>query len=156
MIPISAAVALLIATATPDEPAKQRCSPDAVGSFSSSGAEAEFRKAESDWAASISTGEAVLLRRVTSLDFTAVFNGEVMSRAALIAGAEKRLPGTSSSMLTSMRVDVYGPVAIAEGDEIWSVKASGNRQHIVWSDAWVHCGGEWWLKVSTAVGTPAG
>ena len=155
VIPFYALLAILTAISTPAEPSTQKCSPDTVKSFASRGAVADIRKAELQWAASIPTDEASFLRRVTAPDFTAVFDGAVIPRAAMIAGAEKRVPGTSSVTLTSLRVHVSGGVAIAEGDELWSVKAAGKRQHIVWADTWVYCGGTWRLRVSTAVGTPA-
>ena len=67
MIPILTLAAVLMASSTPADSASQKCVPD-VGSLSSSGAKADIRRAESEWAASISKDEAAFLRRVTAPD----------------------------------------------------------------------------------------
>lgn len=148
----SALLAALIATSAP---VPNTCSPDPPGTFTEAGGEAYIRGAETDWAASIAQNEAAFLRRVAATNFTAVFDGEVLSRAALIAGAEKRRPGAASDTLKTLRVHLYGSTAVAEGSEIWSETASGHPKRIVWSDLWVHCGGEWCLVTATAIESPA-
>jgi len=77
--------------------------------------------------------------------------GEVLPRAALIAGARKRRPGAAAVALGAFRVHLTSSTAIAESSELWST-SPGKRSRIVWSDLWVQCGGKWCLLTSTAAG----
>lgn len=148
----SALLAMLLAASTP---VPKTCSPDSPGTFAQAGGNAYIRGAETDWAASIARNEAAFLRRFTANNFVAVFDGQVLSRAALIAGAEQRRPGAASNKLESLRVHLFGSTAVAEGSEIWSETACGHRRRIIWSDLWVHCEGEWRLVTATSIGLPA-
>ena len=153
MSAIIAAVLLMAPTATPDTPS--RCSPDPPQAVVQADAEAFIRKAEADWAASIARNEGAFLRRVTSNDFVAVYDGKVLTRAALIAEAEARREGEASNTLDEIRVHLSGSTAIAEGSEHWFDTKPARRTRIVWSDAWVHCGGQWRLTTSMSVSDPA-
>lgn len=145
-----ALLAVLLATAAR---APKTCAPDLPGTAMQAGAATFIRGAETAWAASIARNEAAFLRRFTADNFVAVFDGEVLSRAALIAGAERRRRGAAANKLKELRVHLFGSTAVAEGAEIWS-DASGHRRRIVWSDLWVHCGGAWRLVAATSVGSP--
>ncbi len=145
----SALLALLLATSAP--PAA-RCSPESSSASALAGREAYIRKAEAEWASSVAHGgEASFLRRFTADDFAAILEGKVLTRAALIAEAEKRGPGAATDMLETLRVHLFGSIAVAEGSEIWS--EGGRRTRIVWSDLWAQCGGSWRLVTSTSRGS---
>src|SRR5579875_3832583 len=93
---IVAIAALLGASAAEGAP---RCTPDPPGVSSRAEDEAFIRKAEAEWAASVATNEAAFLRAFTAKDYVAVFDGDVLTRATLIAGAETRRPGAASNTL---------------------------------------------------------
>jgi hypothetical protein len=69
----------------------------------------------------------------------------------LIAEAEKRGPGAATDKLETLRIHLFGSIAVAEGSEIWS--EGGHQTRIVWSDLWAQCGGGWRLVTSTSRGS---
>lgn len=121
------------------------CLPAASDSrYSAKDAERYIRDSEREWAASVATNDASILRRILANNFVWVLDDQVLGKADAIRFAEEGPGPFLSNEADDVQIRFFGPVAVAQGSEHWT-KSRGPRRvgRFIWTDTWLHCGGAW-------------
>jgi ketosteroid isomerase-like protein len=105
-------------------------------------AEAYIRDSESQWAESVATGDASVLRRILADDFVWVLDGRILDKAQAIKEAAAGPGPFLSDHVDYVHIRFYGDTAVAQGSETWA-KKGGVRGRFIWTDTWVLRHGEW-------------
>lgn len=102
-----------------------------------------IERSEAEWAASVATGDASVVRRILADDFVWVLDERILDKATAVKEAEGPGPFLSNQ-LDYVHIRFFGPVAVAQGSEHWT-KSRGDRRvgRFLWTDTWLHCGGAW-------------
>jgi hypothetical protein len=132
------------------------CLPTASDSrFSAQYAERYIRDSEREWAASVATNDASILRRILANNFVWVLDDQVLGKADAIRFAEEGPEPFLSNEADDVQIRFFGPVAVAQGSEHWT-KSRGSRRtgRFIWTDTWLHCGGAW--QIVNAQDNPVG
>lgn len=107
---------------------------------SRAGAEAYIRKSEEDWAKSVATNDASIVRRILADDFVWVLDGQVLDKKAAVAGAAEGPGPFLSNVPDYVHIRFFGLTAVAQGSETWT-KTGNRRGRFIWTDTWVNRGG---------------
>jgi ketosteroid isomerase-like protein len=101
-----------------------------------------IRRSEEEWAKSVATNDASVVRRILADDFIWVLDGRLLDKRTAVAEAADG-PGPFISNTTDyVHVRFFGKTAVAQGSETWT-KTGGRRGKFVWTDTWVNRGGCW-------------
>jgi len=118
-------------------------------SLSQDASEKYIRDGESQWAESVATNDASVLKRILADDFVWVYPSGtriLWTKAETIADAEAGPGDFVSDHLDEIHVRFFGDTAIAQGSESWvQIDKSGKvtKGRFVWTDVWLLRNGQW-------------
>ena len=113
-------------------------------------------KSEEDWAKSVATNDASVVKRILADDFVWVLDGKLLDKKAAVDSAAAGPGPFLSNEPDYVHVRFFGDTAVAQGSETWSKKGD-RRGKFVWTDTWVRRGGCWQIvnAQDTVVPLPA-
>jgi hypothetical protein len=120
-----------------------------AGCYSQSAARQYIEDAEKQWAESVPTNDASVLKRILADDFVWVYPSDgrlLWSKAETIADAEAGPGDFVSNHVNEVKVRFFGMTAVAQGNESWVQKDKSGKEikgRFIWSDVWVHRHGQW-------------
>lgn len=106
-----------------------------------------IRLSEEDWAKSVATNDASVLRRILADDFVWVLDGRVLDKKTAVAEAAAGPGPFLSDTVDYVHIRFFGNTAVAQGSETWT-KTGGRRGKFVWTDTWVDRGRCWQIVSS--------
>ena len=121
---------------------------------SQTAAEKYIKDSEAQWAESVATNDASVLKRMLADDFLWVFpygDRLLWSKTEAIADAEEGPGDFLSCHLDEVHVRFFGDTAIAQGSESWVRKGEGNevvKGRFIWTDVWLRRRGQWQIVQS--------
>ena len=121
-------------------PVALRCAGPLITSRSA--AERYIHKSEEDWAKSVATNDASVVRRILAKDFVWVLDGRVLNKVEAVREAAAGPGPFLSNKAEYVHVRFFGSTAVAQGSEHWT-KAGGQKGRFVWTDTWLNRGGCW-------------
>ena len=112
-------------------------------------AERYIRQASADWASSVATNDASVLKRILAEDFVWVLDGRVIGKKQALAEAATGPGPFLSNKLDYVTIRFFGDTAVAQGRETWR-RSRGKVLHgsFIWTDTWVRRGGQWQVVAS--------
>ena len=112
-------------------------------------AERYIRQASADWASSVATNDASVLKRILAEDFVWVLDGRVIGKRQALAEAAAGPGPFLSNKLDYVNIRFFGDTAVAQGRETWR-RSRGKVLHgsFIWTDTWVRRGGQWQVVAS--------
>jgi hypothetical protein len=119
------------------------CHPDPTATYSEADAGAFIRKSEAEWATSVATNDASVLRRILADDFVWVLDQRVIDKPTAIREAEEGPGPFVSNVLDYVHIRFYGTTAVAQGSEHWVKRNPDRPGRFIWTDTWVLCAGKW-------------
>ena len=107
-------------------------------------AERYIRQASADWASSVATNDASVLKRILAEDFVWVLDGRVIGKRQAVAEAAAGPGPFLSNKLDYVHIRFFGDTAVAQGRETWR-RSRGKMLNgsFIWTDTWVRRGGQW-------------
>jgi hypothetical protein len=120
-----------------------------AGCYSQSAARQYIEDAERQWAESVPTNDASVLKRILADDFVWVYPSDgrlLWSKAETIADAEAGPGDFVSNHVNDVKVRFFGMTAVAQGNESWVQKDKSGKEikgRFIWSDVWVRRHGQW-------------
>jgi hypothetical protein len=120
-----------------------------AGCYSQSAARRYIEDAEKQWAESVPTNDASVLKRILADDFVWVYPSDgrlLWSKAETIADAEAGPGDFVSNHVNEVKVRFFGMTAVAQGNESWVQKDKNgkvSKGRFIWSDVWVRRHGQW-------------
>jgi ketosteroid isomerase-like protein len=120
-----------------------------AGCYSQSAARQYIEGAEKQWAESVPTSDASVLKRILADDFVWVYPSEgrlLWTKAETIADAEAGPGDFVSNHVNEVHVRFFGMTAVAQGNESWVQKDKSGKEirgRFIWSDVWVRRHGQW-------------
>jgi ketosteroid isomerase-like protein len=103
-------------------------------------------KLENDWAKAGLTGDAAALEKLLTADYVYTNqDGEVASRAEMIAGIKSGATKYDTFTVGDMKVSVYGDAAVVTGKASIKGKENGKPidETLRFTDTWVKHGSQW-------------
>jgi len=97
---------------------------------------------EEQWAKSVATNDASVVKRILADDFIWVLDGKVFDKKAAVGFAAAGPGPFLSNEPDYVHVRIFGNTAIAQGSETWT-KKGGRRGKFVWTDTWLERQGCW-------------
>lgn len=97
---------------------------------------------EEQWAASVATSDASVVKRILAEDLVWVLDGRVLDKLTAVREAEKGPGDFLSNKAEYVHVRFFGKTAVAQGKENWT-KKGGQRGSFIWTDTWVERNGCW-------------
>lgn len=112
-------------------------------------AERYIRQASADWASSVATNDASVIKRILAEDFVWVLDGRVIGKREAVAEAAAGPGPFLSNKLDYVNIRFFGDTAVAQGRETWR-RSRGKVLHgsFIWTDTWVRRNGEWQVVAS--------
>jgi ketosteroid isomerase-like protein len=116
-----------------------------------SGCEKNIQDSEAQWAESVSTGDASVLKRILADDFVWIYpdGSQVLwAKAEAVADAQAGPGDFVSDHLDDVHVRFFGSAALAQASESWVQKHKSGKViqgRFVWSDVWLRRHGRWQL-----------
>lgn len=112
-------------------------------------AERYIRQASADWASSVATNDAAVLKRILAEDFVWVLDGRVIGKRQALAEAAAGPGPFLSNKLDYVHIRFFGDTAVAQGRETWR-RSRGKVLHgsFIWTDTWLRRGGQWQIVAS--------
>ena len=101
-----------------------------------------IKRSEEEWAKSVATGDASVVRRILANDFVWVLDGRLLDKKTAVAEAAEGPGPFLTNVPDYVHVRFFGKTAVAQGSETWT-KTRGRRGKFVWTDTWVNRGGCW-------------
>jgi ketosteroid isomerase-like protein len=120
------------------------------GSYSQHDAERYIQESEAEWASSVATSDASVVRRILADDCVWVLDGRVLGKAQAVTEAEKGPSDFLSNHLEYAHIRFFGDTAVAQGSEKWT-RRGGKRGRFVWIDTWVRRNGQWQIVATEDV-----
>jgi ketosteroid isomerase-like protein len=120
-----------------------------AGCYSQRAARQYIEDAEKQWAESVPTNDASVLKRILADDFVWVYPSDgrlLWSKAETIADAEAGPGDFVANHVNEVKVRFFGMTAVAQGNESWVQKDKGGKEikgRFIWSDVWVRRHGQW-------------
>lgn len=113
-------------------------------------------RSEEDWAKSVATNDASVVKRILADDFVWVLDGKLLDKKGAVEGAAAGPGPFLSNQPNYVHVRFFGDTAVAQGSETWT-KKGGSRGKFVWTDTWVKRAGCWQIvhAQDTVVPLPA-
>jgi hypothetical protein len=141
---LRACTAAAICAAIPIGAAQAAPHPACPGPIISNQAEAEryIRTSEEQWAKSVATNDASVVKRILAEDFVWVLDGRVLDKASAVKGAAEGPGPFLSNLADYVHVRFFGHTAVAQGKETW-LKTHGRKGSFIWTDTWVDRSGCW-------------
>ena len=97
---------------------------------------------EEQWAFSVATSDASVVRRILADEFVWVLDGRVLDKKTAVKYAAEGPGDFLSNKPDYVHVRFFGHTAVAQGSETWT-KTGGQRGQFIWTDTWVNRGGCW-------------
>lgn len=101
-----------------------------------------IERSEEEWAKSVATNDASVLKRILADDFIWVLDGRLLDKKTAVTEASEGPGPFLSNTPDYVHVRLFGNTAVAQGSETWA-KAGGQRGKFVWTDTWVKRAGCW-------------
>lgn len=101
-----------------------------------------IERSEEEWATSVATNDASVVRRILADDFVWVLDGRLLDKKTAVTLAAEGPGPFLSNKAEYVHVRFFGNTAVAQGSETWT-KTGGRRGKFVWTDTWVNRGGCW-------------
>ena len=101
-----------------------------------------IERSEEEWAKSVATNDASVLRRILADDFIWVLDGRPLDKKTAVAEAAEGPGPFLTNTPDYVNVRFFGNTAVAQGSETWT-KTGSRRGKFVWTDTWVNRGGCW-------------
>ena len=101
-----------------------------------------IERSEEEWAKSVATNDASVLRRILADDFVWVLDGRVLDKKTAVAEASEGPGPFLTNAPDYVNVRFFGNTVVAQGSETWT-KTGGRRGKFVWTDTWVNRRGCW-------------
>ncbi len=123
-----------------------------------------IRDSEAQWAESVATSDASVVRRILADDVVWVYpGGTLYTKAQAVADAESGPGDFIPDHLDGVSVRFFGDMAAAKGSETWERRRKNGEIHtgrFVWTDTWLHRDGRWQIvaaenQVAPALDPPA-
>ncbi len=108
---------------------------------------------EAEWAESVATSDASVVKRILAEDCVWVFDGEVWDKARAVADAAEGPGDFLSNHLDYAHVRFFGNAAVVQGSETWTRKG-GKKGHFVWLDTWIRRNGQWQIVAAEDISVP--
>ena len=139
MLCIALGMTAAAASARPRQPA----------GYDRAAAERYIRKVSADWASSVATSDATVLKRILADDFVWVLDERLLGKRQAVAEAAAGPGPFLSNKLDYVNVRFFGDTAVAQGRETWR-RSRGKVRHgsFIWTDTWVRRGGHWQIVAS--------
>jgi len=107
-------------------------------------AERYIVKSERQWAESVASGDTTVIQRILADDFIGVDpKGHHYQKSSMISDTRNAPKYFISNHVNDVKVRFYGDTAIAQGDETWERRTTGERGRFVWTDTWIRRNGRW-------------
>jgi hypothetical protein len=119
--------------------------------LSQAAAEKYIKDSAAQWAESVATGDASVLKRILADDFVWIYpNGTriLWTKAEAVADAAAGPGDFVSDHVDDVHVRFFGSTALAQGSESWAQRSKSGkvtRGQFVWSDLWLRRHGQWQL-----------
>ena len=110
--------------------------------YSRAAAEKYIVDSEAEWAASVATSDASVVKRILADDVVWVLDGRVLDKAQAVGGAAAGPGDFVANRLEYAHVRFFGDTAAVQGSEKWT-KKGGQTGHFVWTDTWLRRNGTW-------------
>jgi hypothetical protein len=101
-----------------------------------------IERSEEDWAKSVATSDASVVRRILADDFVWVLDGRVLDKKTAVTEAADGPGPFLSNTPDYVHIRFFGNTAVAQGSESWA-KTGGRLGKFVWTDTWINRGGCW-------------
>lgn len=101
-----------------------------------------IKRSEEEWAKSVATDDASVVRRILAEDFVWVLDGRLLDKNTAVTEAAEGPGPFLSNIADYVHVRFFGNTAVAQGSETWT-KTGGRRGKFVWTDTWVNRRGCW-------------
>jgi ketosteroid isomerase-like protein len=101
-----------------------------------------IERSEKEWAKSVATNDASVVRRILADDFVWVLDGRLVDKKTAVEEATEGPGPFLTNVADYVHVRFFGKTAVAQGSETWS-KTGGRRGKFVWTDTWVNRAGCW-------------
>ena len=123
--------------------------PPQAARYDRAAAERYIRQASADWATSVATNDASVLKRILAEDFVWVLDGRVIGKKQALTEAAAGPGPFLSNKLDYVHIRFFGDTAVAQGRETWR-RSRGKVLHgsFIWTDTWVRRGGQWQVVAS--------
>lgn len=99
-------------------------------------------RSEEEWAKSVATNDASVVRRILADDFVWVLDGRLLDKKTAVAEAAEGPGPFLANEPDYVHVRFFGHTAVAQGSETWT-KTGERRRTFVWTATWVNRGGCW-------------
>lgn len=129
---------------------------DAIASdpaYSQTDAERYIMNSEAEWAASVSTNDVSVVKRILADDVVWVLDGRVLDKTRAVAEAAQGPSDFRSNALEYAHVRFFGDTAVVQGSEKWTRKG-GKSGRFVWTDTWLRRNGQWQIVAAEDVSVP--
>ncbi len=109
-----------------------------------SGGEAEqyIKTSEAQWAESVATNDASVVKRILADDVVWVLDDKAMNKKRAVTDALTAGNYFASDHLEYAHVRFFGHTALVQGSEIWKRK-DGRAGRFIWTDTWILRKGQW-------------
>ena len=101
-----------------------------------------IERSEEEWAKSVATNDASVVKRILADDFVWVLDGRLLDKKTAVAEAAEGPGPFLTNVPDYVNVRFFGNTVVAQGSETWT-KTGGRRGKFVWTDTWVNRGGCW-------------
>lgn len=118
--------------------------------YSQTEAERYIKNSEAEWAASVATNDASVVKRILADDVVWVLDGRVLDKTQAVAEAGQGPSTFLSNKLEYAHVRFFGDTAVVQGSEKWTRKG-GKVGRFVWTDTWLLRNGQWQIVASEDV-----
>ena len=119
------------------------CKVHLSANYSKADAERYIRAGEAEWAASVATSDASILKRILADDFVWVLDDRVLDKPTAVREAEDGPGKFVSNRLDYAHIRFFGATAVVQGREHWVKRDPHREGHFIWTDTWMLCGGTW-------------
>jgi hypothetical protein len=101
-----------------------------------------IERSEEEWAKSVATNDASVVRRILAEDFVWVLDGRLLNKQTAVSEAANGPGPFLNNVADYVNVRFFGNTAVAQGSETWT-KTGGRHGKFVWTDTWVNRVGCW-------------
>ena len=101
-----------------------------------------IERSEEEWAKSVATNDASVLRRILADDFIWVLDGRLLDKKTAVSEASEGPGPFLTNKPDYVNVRFFGNTVVAQGSETWT-KTGGRSGKFIWTDTWVNRRGCW-------------
>ena len=101
-----------------------------------------IERSEEEWANSVATNDASVVRRILADDFIWVLDGRLLDKKTAVSEASEGPGPFLTNKPDYVNVRFFGNTVVAQGSETWT-KTGSRSGKFIWTDTWVNRRGCW-------------